>query len=181
MRIESQRSKHDRDCREGAVRIAEETAWIATLQDVDLAGTTCDITAGYLRASLREVDEAASTIGRPVLPCRQAVAVPIGEEVTYRIPLVPNARRIQAGHRLRLVLTSDDQDPDTPAIMGFRHASVGTSSLNTITTRSRLLLPILAATSRDASPEAGNTMAADPATGTRPQLSSSSLPKGAAR
>jgi putative CocE/NonD family hydrolase len=161
---------------------AADTAWIATLQDLDPSQNTSDVTAGYLRASLREVDEAASTIGRPVLPCRQAEAVPIGEEVTYRIPLVPNARRIQAGHRLRLVLTSDDQDPDTPAIMGFRHASVGTSSLNTITSRSRLLLPVLAATSRESSPDGGDTVAEDPAnsTGTGTQLSSSSLQEGTA-
>jgi len=48
-----------------------------------------------------------------------------------------------AGHRIRLVLTSDDQDPATPAIMSFRHASVGTSSLNTVFSSSRLLLPVL--------------------------------------
>jgi hypothetical protein len=71
------------------------------------------------------------------------VAVPLGEDVSYRIPLVPNARRILAGHRIRLVLTSDDQNPATPAIMGFRHASVGTSSLNIISSTSRLLLPVL--------------------------------------
>jgi uncharacterized protein len=41
------------------------------------------------------------------------------------------------------VLASDDQDPKTPAIMNFRHASVGTSSLNTVRSSSRLLLPIL--------------------------------------
>jgi len=51
----------------------------------------------------------------------------------YRTPLVPDARRFQAGRRIRLVLTSDDQDPSLPAIMNFRHASVGTSSLNTTT------------------------------------------------
>jgi hypothetical protein len=42
-------------------------------------------------------------------------------------------------------LTSDDQDPSTPAIMNFRHASVGTSSLNTIRSSSRLLLPVVSA------------------------------------
>ena len=78
-----------------------------------------------------------------MLPCRTAVAVPVGEDVEYRIPLVPNARRFAAGHRIRLVLTSDDQDPAAPAIMNFRHASVGTSSLNTIRSSSRLLLPVL--------------------------------------
>ena len=70
--------------------------------------------------------------------------MPIGEDVAYRIPLVPNARRFNAGHRIRLILTSDDQDPDTPAIMNFRHASVGTSSLNTVRSSSRLLLPVCA-------------------------------------
>jgi hypothetical protein len=57
--------------------------------------------------------------------------------------LVPNARRFAAGHCIRLTLTSDDQDPSTPAIMSFRHASVGTTSVNTIHSSSRLLLPVL--------------------------------------
>ena len=124
---------------------AADTAWIATLQDVEPDGTAHDVTAGYLRASLRTVDEDASRPGAPVLPCREAVAVPIGQDVQYRIPLVPNARRFNAGHRIRLHLTSDDQDPKAPAIMGFRHATVGTSTLNSIRSQSRLLLPVLPA------------------------------------
>jgi predicted acyl esterase len=122
---------------------AMDTAWMVTLQDVASDGTVTDVTAGWLRASLREVDEAASRPGAPVLRCRSAQAVPIGEDVEYRIPLVSNARRFNAGHRVRLVLTSDDQDPSTPAIMNFRHASVGTSSLNTIRSSSRLLLSVI--------------------------------------
>ncbi|WP_156687103.1 CocE/NonD family hydrolase [Mycobacterium sp. Marseille-P9652] len=122
---------------------AIDTAWMAVLQDVAPDGTVGDVTAGWLRASMREVDEAASRPGAPVLPCTTPRAVPVGEDVTYRIPLVPNARRFAAGHRIRLVLASDDQDPSTPAIMNFRHASVGTSSLNTIRSSSRLLLPVL--------------------------------------
>jgi predicted acyl esterase len=123
---------------------AADTAWMATLQDVSPDDAVTDVTAGWLRASLREVDEAASTPRSPALPCRTAVAIPIGEDVEYRIPLVPNARRFVKGHRIRLVLASDDQDPNIPAIMSFRHASVGTSSLNTIRSSSRLLLPVLA-------------------------------------
>ncbi|MGZ6780959.1 MAG: CocE/NonD family hydrolase, partial [Mycobacterium sp.] len=122
---------------------AADTAWIATLQDVAPDGGVDDVTAGWLRASLREVDEVASRPGAPVLPCRTPVAVPLGEDVEYRIPLVPNARRFNTDHRIRLVLTSDDQDPNTPAIMNFRHASVGTSSLNTVKSSSRLLLPVV--------------------------------------
>ncbi|BBY16408.1 CocE/NonD family hydrolase [Mycolicibacterium litorale] len=122
---------------------AIDTAWLVTLQDVAPDGTCEDVTAGWLRASLRDVDEEASRDGAPVLPCRTPRAVPVGEDVEYRIPLVANARHFASGHRIRLVLTSDDQDPSTPAIMNFRHASVGTSSRNTVRSSSRLLLPVL--------------------------------------
>jgi predicted acyl esterase len=125
-----------------AAATAIDTAWMVTLQHVAPGGTVSEVTAGWLRASLREVDEAASRPGAPVLPCRTAQAVPIGNDVVYRIPLVPNARRFKSGDRVQLTLTSDDQDPSTPAIMNFRHASVGTSSLNTIRSSSRLLLPV---------------------------------------
>lgn len=122
---------------------AADTAWLVTLQDVAPGGEVTDVTAGWLRAGLREVDPAASTPGAPVLPCRTPVAVPIGEPIEYRIPLVPNARHFGKGHRIQLVLAGDDQDPDVPAIMNFRHASVGTSSLNTVASASRLLLPVV--------------------------------------
>ncbi|OBI64206.1 CocE/NonD family hydrolase [Mycobacterium sp. E796] len=121
---------------------AIDTAWMATLQDVAPDGGATDVTAGWLRASMREVDEATSRPGAPALPCRNARGVPLGEDVDYRIPLVPNARRFKAGHRMRLILTSDDQDPSAPVIMNFRHASVGTSSLNTVRSSSRLLIPV---------------------------------------
>ena len=58
--------------------------------------------------------------------------------------LVANARRFAAGHRIRLHLAGDDQDPAQPAIMGFRHAPVGTSSVNTVLASSELLLPVVA-------------------------------------
>ena len=124
------------------VSTAADTAWIATLQDIARRRNGTDVTAGWLRASLREVDAAAS---RPAPPCSlpHLSAVPIGEDPSYRIPLVPNARRFRAGHRVRLVLTSDDHDPNMPAFLNFRHASVGTSSLNTVRSSSRLVLPVV--------------------------------------
>jgi len=122
---------------------AVDTAWIVTLQDVAPDGTVVDVTAGWLRASLRRVDPEGSAVGSPELPCRAADAVVPVALTAYRIPLVSNARRFAAGHRVRLVITSDDQDPNTPTIMGFRHATVGTSSINTIHSSSRLVLPVL--------------------------------------
>ena len=80
---------------------------------------------------------------QPDLPCRTFQAVPIGEPLRYRIPLVANARRFRAGHCVRLFLTSDDHDPNMPAFLTFRHASVGTSSLNTVRSSSRLVLPVV--------------------------------------
>ncbi len=47
---------------------APATAFIAVLQDVDEAENAVNITSGYLRAGLREVDEVASKPGSPVLP-----------------------------------------------------------------------------------------------------------------
>jgi uncharacterized protein len=123
---------------------APDTAFIAVLQDIDLNGLNTEITAGYLRAGLRTMDEAESKPGIPVLPCREFVPLPVGKEIRYRIPLVPNARRFKAGHKIRLFLTTDDQGEDKPCVIGFRHASIGTSSLNTVSSTSRLLLPVIA-------------------------------------
>jgi uncharacterized protein len=122
---------------------APDTAFIAILQHVDGKGKAADITAGQLRAGLRQIDEAASKPGAPLMPCVSFSAVPVGERVTYRIALVPSARHLRAGHKLRLWLTTDDQNKEIPAPLEFRHASIGSNSLNTIFSSSRLLLPVL--------------------------------------
>jgi predicted acyl esterase len=122
---------------------APDTAFFVMLQDVDENDEVTNVTAGYLRASLRAVDEVTSREGAPVHLCRHFEVVPIGEKMSYRISVVPNARRFKSGHKIRLYLTSDDQDADKPALLGFRHASIGTSSLNTVLSSSRLLLPVL--------------------------------------
>jgi predicted acyl esterase len=102
---------------------APDTAFIAVLQDLDENDNATNVTSGYLRAGLRRLDEPGSKLGAPVLPCRIFDPVPIGDKVTYRIPLVPNARCFRTGHKLRLYLTTDDQNKDVPALLEFRHAS----------------------------------------------------------
>lgn len=89
------------------------------------------------------IDEAANKPGAQVFPCNSLVAVPVGEKVRYRIPLVSNSRRFRAGHKVRLLLTTDGQHKDIDVPLGFRHASIGTSSFNAVFSSSRLLLPIL--------------------------------------
>jgi uncharacterized protein len=122
--------------------ITSRDEWERQDNSMDIAEIAQAVTAGFLCGTLRAVDEDASWPGAPALPCRTAEAGPLGDLVHYRIPLAPNARYYRAGHRLRVALTGDDQAPDTPAIMGFRHASVGTSNLNTVAAPSRLRLPL---------------------------------------
>jgi uncharacterized protein len=125
---------------------ASDTAWIATLQDVAPDGKGVDVTAGWLRASMRALDENHSLPGRPVHPLDRVETVPAGECVTYRIGLVDTARRFRQGHRLALVLRSDDSQ-GSPAIMSFRHQPLGSTSENTIHASSRLVLPVMAGSS----------------------------------
>jgi hypothetical protein len=122
---------------------ALDTSWIAVLYDVPPKGEPEAITAGWLRAAFSAVDEARSMPGAPVPDCRTPRAVPVGERVTYRIPLVPNARRIPLGHCLRLVIASSDETDKTPTVLGFTHVVVREASRNTIYSGSRLWLPIL--------------------------------------
>jgi uncharacterized protein len=129
-----------------ATTTAIDTAWIVMLRDIAPDGTAIAVTGGWQRASLRDIDTAASAPGSPIIPCRHPQAVPIGEPVDYRIPLVPNARRFAAGHRIQLMITSDDQPEDVPVFLGYRHAPVATNARNTVHANSRLLLPILTPT-----------------------------------
>ncbi|MEU3063890.1 CocE/NonD family hydrolase C-terminal non-catalytic domain-containing protein [Streptomyces subrutilus] len=126
-----------------AATTGTDIGWIALLQDVAPDGSATEVTQGWLRGALREVDEEASRPGRPVLPQRHPAPVPPDETVDYRIPLVANARRFRRGHRIRLTLTADDTRPDFPAMLGFTHAVVGVESIDTVHSSSRLLLPVL--------------------------------------
>jgi predicted acyl esterase len=133
----------DLELRLDASITALDAAWISVLYDVDADGAAKPLTGGWLRASLRQVDEERSVPGAPVVDCTAPLAVPVGETVTYRIPIVPNARRIPAGHRLRLVLASDDRTEGAPTLLGFTHTPVTEPSLTTVRSSSRLLLPLL--------------------------------------
>jgi uncharacterized protein len=105
-------------------------------------GDPAPITAGWLRASLSSVDEEKSRPGRPVLPCTTPIAIPRGQKVTYRIPVVANARHIPAEHRLRLVIASSDAADKFPTVLGFTHVAVREASVNTVFSSSRLWLPL---------------------------------------
>lgn len=120
---------------------ALDTGWIAVLYDVSPSGEAEAITAGWLRASLSKVDEERSPPGAPSLDCRQPIAIPAGQVVSYRVPMVPNARHLPAGHVLRLIIASADEEDKSPTVLGFTHSVVREASLNTVLNRSTLWLP----------------------------------------
>ncbi len=122
---------------------ALDASWIVVLYEVPPDGEPQAITAGWLRAAFSGVEEKRSLRGAPVPDCRTPRAVAVGERVSYRIPVVPNARRIVAGHRLRLVIASADDTDKTLTILGFTHVVVRQASRNTIHSASRLWLPLL--------------------------------------
>ena len=122
---------------------ALDTGWIAVLYDVPPDGEAQAITAGWLRASLAKVDDAHSGPGAPVLHCREPIAIPPRQAMRYRIPMVPNARHLPIGHRLRLVIASADESQRAPTVLGFTHTVVREASRNTILSSSRLWLPLL--------------------------------------
>jgi uncharacterized protein len=125
-----------------------DASFIAVLYDVPENAEPEPITAGWLRASFCTVDEDGSEPGAPSLPCKQTIAVAPGQQRSYRIPLVDNARHLPAGHRLRLVLASDDEKR-YPTVLGFTHVSVREASLITVSSTSRLLVPVLSPSKRD--------------------------------
>ena len=124
---------------------ASDAAIIAVLLDVGTDGNARPITAGWLRASLRAVNEKASRPGAPVLDCREPIAIPPGEVVSYRVPIVANAYRFVAGHRIRLLICSDDQPRTVPTMLSFRHPIVASAVQVSIRSSSRLFLPVLTA------------------------------------
>ncbi len=69
--------------------------------------------------------------------------MPPNQAVSYRLPLVPNAHRFNAGHRIRLLVCSDDQPDDVSALLGFRHPPVIPAVRASIASSSRLRLPVL--------------------------------------
>ncbi len=111
--------------------------------DAPPVGEPHAITAGWLRAAFSAVDEGRSVLGAPVPDCRTPRAAPVGQRATYRIPVVPNALRLPAGHRLRLVIASADETDKALTVLGFTHVVVREASRNTIYSASRLWLPLL--------------------------------------
>ena len=91
----------DLELRLTASATAIDTAWIVTLSDVAADGSSTPVTAGWLRASLREVDDGASRPGRPNCPAgtplRFRLASPSSTESRW-CPMPAASRQVTASH-----------------------------------------------------------------------------------
>lgn len=121
---------------------AADVDWIVKLQLVNPGGEATDLTQGWLRASHRSLDEERSLPWLPWHPHDRIEPVPRNTPVRYVIGLVPTAQRVLPGYRLRLLITSCDHDKDV-AMLGFVHLPLSSPSRQTVSSSSRLLLPVI--------------------------------------
>lgn len=103
---------------------AKDTDLEVTISEVRPDGTEVYVQSGWLRASQRALDEAASTELRPVHTHLEADAadLPAGQFVPVRVELFPFAHPFRVGSRIRLTI---DAPGDNRAEWVFRTISDG--------------------------------------------------------
>jgi len=133
-------------------------AWIeASVPDVDLQVTVSEVRpdgmetfvqSGWLRASERKLDRAASTLLEPVLSLRRADAAPLphGRFTEVTIPLYYEGHVYRAGSRIRITISAPGGDQPTWA---FADLTPGAGRRPTVrlahspSMPSRLVLPVV--------------------------------------
>lgn len=115
-----------------ATTTAKDMDWVVKVSDVapkgksctnlsegDIAGNSCLMTSGYLKASHRGVDESRSGPAEPWIVNVAPAEVPNGaidkKPVEYRVDVWPTAWTIQPGHRLRVTIMSSDVPSHEPS------------------------------------------------------------------
>lgn len=126
---------------------APDFDWSVRLTDVWPGGSSEFISDGYLRASLRKVDDSMSLrsdgrVVRPWLTYDTSEPVPTGVPVEYRLEILPTSNVFAAGHRLRVdILPSANGQLDTPRTLGLGQLTV----LHDAAHPSSVLLPVIPA------------------------------------
>jgi predicted acyl esterase len=99
----------------------------ATVEDVAPDGTSTPLSTGALLGSQRALDTAATwwaADGRPMLPFHpysreSAAPVPVGTVARFDIEVYPTFAQIEAGHRIRLTLTTADTPHLLPTLQQY--------------------------------------------------------------
>lgn len=89
----------------------DEVLWFASLWDVPPDGEPELLTRGWLRGTLRAIDEDRSTGWHAHHPFAERTPVQPGEIHRYTINLVATARHLPPGHRIALKLACSDHEP----------------------------------------------------------------------
>ena len=131
-------------------------AWIETpARDVDLQVTVSEVRAdgietyvqsGWLRASMRKLDRAASTPLDPVLSLRRADAAPLprGRFTKVVVPLYYEGHVYRARSRIRIMISAPGGDQPEWAFADLTPAHrVRVRVAHSGATPSRLLLPVV--------------------------------------
>ena len=120
---------------------ATDVDWIVKVSDVASDGTVRDLTQGWLRASHRAVDPVRSQPRVPSHPHTSPQPLTPGQRTSFEIAIVHTAHRCEAGHCLRLAVTSDDTRGF--AMQHLSHYPLGSPARNRIYSTSRLTIPVI--------------------------------------
>ena len=131
-------------------------AWIeASTPDVDLQVTLSEVRpdgietfvqSGWLRASERKLDRAASTLLEPVLSLRRADAAPLprGRFTEVIVPLYYEGHAYRAGSRIRVTISAPGGDQPAWAFADLTPGRPGTVRVaHSAAMPSRLVLPVV--------------------------------------
>jgi putative CocE/NonD family hydrolase len=128
-----------------------ETLWVAHLDDVAPDGASRPLTQGALLGSHRELDPERTwylsdgTVWRPHHFSTRSAAKPVvpGELTRYDVEIFPTAAVLEAGHQLRLTLTTFDFPHLVPHVPARRALAGGSYRLHQGgPTPSHLLIPV---------------------------------------
>jgi predicted acyl esterase len=124
---------------------APDTDLEVTLSEVRPDGNEVYVQSGWLRASHRALDEAASTELRPVHTDLEADAAPLpaGELTPVRVELFPSAHAFRAGSRIRLTVHAPGGDRPTWAFATTISKGETNDLAHDVDHPSRLVLPVV--------------------------------------
>jgi putative CocE/NonD family hydrolase len=117
-----------------------------TISEVRPDGNETYVQSGWLRASARKLDTAASTALAPVPTFTKAdrARVPAGRPTLLQVPLYPFGHDFHAGSRVRIVVQPPGGNRPAWAFDAVRYATPPTVDvLHTRATPSKVVLPVL--------------------------------------
>jgi predicted acyl esterase len=124
----------------------DDTNWMADLVDIDAQGNRQLVSAGYLKAAYRAIDETKSKPFQPVHLRQDPVPVVPGKIMEYAIAMMPTSNVFQKGHSIELIIRNQDDLLSRLGTWGVYHLPFMRTVKHTIHFgESHLLLPVIPA------------------------------------